>query len=363
MRGCLVKKGKSGVWWAKISLSGEPRWIRLGIMTKHEAERALRAEIVQRERSIHQDLRKVSFKELAEEWLKVQAVDKKPHTMAKYSLLVTSHLIPFFGNVTVRNIRPEHIETFKQEMVTRVSPTTVNMDLRLLQTLLDGGIRWGCLYQNPARMVRKLKQERKQFKALSREEVQRLLESTEGQDRVLFMTAIMTGMRMGEILAMKWENVEWEKGLYTVRESFSSFGLDSPKTESSFRTVYLPPTLLQALREHKVKQNEHRLQLGGAYRDTTLVFATENGNYINPSNLRNRVFYPALKKAGLPQSLRFHDLRGTSATLLLESGANIKFVQDQLGHKTARITLEVYAKVNDASRREAAEKLEAYLLR
>lgn len=361
MMGCLIKRGKSSVWYAKIRINGTQKLVRLGVMAKHEAERALRKKIDDIERNFGRDIQKITFKELADKWLGCQKMDKKPNTVTSYSIQTLTHLVPFFGDMLVSKILPEDIDRFKQETKNNVSATTVNYDLRLLRSILDTGIRWGYLYNNPAKLTKRMKQDRKQFKALSKEEIEHFLQVLEGQGKVIIMTAIMTGMRMGEILAMKWKNLEWEHQIYTVKESYSSFGFDLPKTASSQRTVILSPMLLQMLKEHKLWQNSHRLRSGSLWEDNGLIFASENGTPINPSNLRNRIYYPALEKAGLSKSLRFHDLRGTYATIALESGADIKFVQEQLGHKTARMTLEIYAKVNPATRKVAAQKLEAYL--
>lgn len=171
------------------------------------------------------------------------------------------------------------------------------------------------------------------------------------------MTATLTGMRMGEILAMKWEHLDWNKKIYTVKESYSPFGFDTPKTESSYRIVELSQALMEILREHRKTQ----LRIGQEPKSKGLIFCTEAGTPINPSNLRNRIFYPALKKAGLfDKKIRFHDLRGVYATLLLESGALLKYVQEQLGHKTPAMTLGVYAKVTLEARQQAQERFQSY---
>lgn len=355
----LQKKGD--VWYGVFSENYKVKWVRLGKISKHDAQKALAMEESRREKSIYKDIRKITFKELAREWLENQKLDKKPHTIASYSLQVYKHLIPFFDSIIVNKILPEEIEKFKRHVSEKVSATTVNYDLRILRSILDTGIRWGHLHINAAKVVKKLKQEKKQFQVLTKEQVKMLIEGAQGQGKLILMVAVLGGLRLGEILAMKWENMDWQNATYTIKESFSSFGMDSPKTESSFRKINVLDILLQKIREHKVWQNEHRLKMGEKYNNNNLIFATENGNGINPSNVRNRIFYPALKTAGLPRAIRFHDLRGTCATLLLESGANIKFVQSQLGHKTARVTLEIYAKVNETTRKESMQKLEAYL--
>jgi len=361
--GSIQKKGK--IWYAVFPEKDREKryrykWVRLGEMKKYDAQVALAAEQTRRKRSIYKDIRKISFRELARIWLESQKLDKKPRTTASYAYQI-SHLLPFVGDSIVSEIFPEDIETFKREMLKKVSATTVNYDLRILRSILDTAISWGYSYENPAKLVKKLKQEKKQFHSLTKEEVNILIESAEGQDKCLLMAAIMTGMRLGEILAMKWENLDWENKIYTVKESYSAFGFNSPKTENSFRRVNLTEKLIQALREQQAEQNQQRSKKREEYKSQGLIFSSEIGTPINPSNLRSRIFQPILKEAGLPKSIRFHDLRGAYATLALESGANLKYVQNQLGHKTAEITLDIYAKLNEAARKESSDKLEAYL--
>lgn len=361
MRGCLIKRGKSGVWYAKIRATGKQKLIKLGRLSKHEAERALRLKIDEIERNFGRDLKKSNFKELAELWLNNHRIDKKAKTITSYSFVLSTYLIPFLGDIQVQKIMPEDVERFKQITIGKVSATTTNYALRILCSILDFGIRLGYIYANAAKLVNRIKQEKKQFKAFSREEVNTLIENTAGQNKVLLTAAVITGLRMGEILAMKWENINWQERAYAVKESWNGSAVDTPKTESSVRTVLMSSALIELLREHKRAQLEYKMLHRDKYKDNGLVFAAETGGYINPSNLRNRIFYPALKKAGLPKNIRFHDLRGTCATLLLASGADLKSVQDQLGHKTAKMTLEVYAKVNPEAKKKAIEKLETYL--
>lgn len=363
MRNHLFQRGKKKkIWYAKIFTNGKQKTIKIGEMTRYDADKLLRAEITRRERTIYQDIQKITFEKLAQQWLENHKLDKKQNTVLSYSYQVNTHLIPFFGNLIVSKIKPEDIEKFKQETIQRVSPTTVNYDLRIFKSIMDAGIRWGFLFENPSRFVKRMRQQKRQCKILSKVDVRSLFEAGVGQGKVLLMAASMTGMRMGEILAMRWDNLDLDRGVYEIDESFSADEVDSPKTESSHRLVEFPEKLIEALRQHKAEQEQRRLKMNGKYQDNGLVFATELGTLINPSNLRNRIFYPARKKANLPDNVRFHDLRGAYATLALESGANVKFVQDQLGHKTARVTLEIYAKVNEATRKESTRKVQDHIL-
>jgi integrase len=184
---------------------------------------------------------------------------------------------------------------------------------------------------------------------LSPDEVRRLLEAASG-DRLeaLYVLAINTGMRRGELLGLKWSDVDLEGGRLSIRRTLTRTDngkrvtLGEPKTKGSRRTVRLTQRAIEALRSHLERQLGDIEAAGDLYYDRGLVFTTETGTPINPSNLRQRSFAPLLKRAGLPH-IRFHDLRHTCATLLLSKGVHPKFVQELLGHASIAITLDTYS--------------------
>jgi integrase len=189
----------------------------------------------------------------------------------------------------------------------------------------------------------------KEMVALSADETRRLLEAA-GGDRLeaLYILAVHTGMRQGEVLALRWQDVDMESTVMSVRRTLTRSGgkvvFGEPKTKKSRRSIRLTPQAVEALRSHLERQLEDMEILGDHYQDQGLVFTTNTGGPINPSNLRQRSFAQLLKRAGLPH-MRFHDLRHTCATLLLSRGVHPKFVQELLGHATIAITLDTYSHV------------------
>ena len=155
-------------------------------------------------------------------------------------------------------------------------------------------------------------------------------------------------MRQGELLALKWQDVDLENATMSVRRTLTKSGgrllLGEPKTKKSTRTISLTEGAVQALRGHLGRQVGHIEQLGDLYQDHGLIFTTEVGTLINPTNLRKRQFASLLKRAEVPK-IRFHDLRHTCATLLLGKGMHPKFVQELLGHANIAITLDTYSHV------------------
>jgi integrase len=202
---------------------------------------------------------------------------------------------------------------------------------------------------------------------LSPEQARALLETAEG-DRLeaLYVLALSTGMRQGELLGLRWRNVDLDGGSLQVRATLQrtrdGFTFSEPKTARSCRQVTLTKQAVEALRGHRSRQVEERLQMGGAWEDNGLVFANEVGRPIEAGNLIRRSFHPLLERAGLPKG-RFHDLRHTAATLALGKGVHPKIVAEMLGHSQIAVTLDLYSHVTPTMQRQAADALEAVLSR
>jgi integrase len=187
-----------------------------------------------------------------------------------------------------------------------------------------------------------------------------------GEERfeTLYVLAVTAGLRQGELLGLKWEDVDLEDGVVRVRRTLARHKgrlvLGEPKTKKSRRTVQLTQAAVEALNGHFARQMVQRNILGELYEHQGLVFATQRGTLVNPTNLRKRSFKPLLEKAGLP-AIRFHDLRHTCATLLLSRNVNPKIVSEMLGHATIAITLDTYSHVLHNMQKGAARVLEETL--
>jgi integrase len=214
---------------------------------------------------------------------------------------------------------------------------------------------------------------------LTKSEVRTFLAAAR-EDRLsaLFELAASSGMRPGEYLGLKWEDVDLKKGTVTVRRSLTypadgKWYFSDPKTKRSRRTIPLPASTVKALRQHKRKQRKERSDLGAAWHHHDLVFTTTNGNAIAHSNLVRRNFARSMKRAGLGTwegeddrkrfvpKISIYDLRHTHATLLLQDNVNPKIVSERLGHSTVVITLDTYSHVLPTMQQDAAERLETIL--
>ena len=176
----------------------------------------------------------------------------------------------------------------------------------------------------------------------------------------LYIVAIHTGLRRGEILGLRWDDVDLEEGTLSVRRSLDTDGtLKAPKRDSSRRTLRLTPSARAALRSHRVQQNEERLKAGELWEDNDLVFPNTLGKPMNAGNFYRREFQPLLERAGLAgEGFTFHSLRHTFATALAAQGVHPSTAQKMLGHSDIRMTLAIYTHATDDMQDAATAALE-----
>jgi integrase len=224
-------------------------------------------------------------------------------------------------------------------------------------------VQWGLMGRNPTEAVSVPRAERTEMQTLSEDQVKELFAVTRGEAlHGLWVLLATTGLRLGEALGLKWEDVDLAKGRLMVlralqRQRGSGLVLVEPKTRKSRRTVYFPVGTGAALREHRSRQLELKLKLGPSWQDNDFVFCRDDGSAVDPSGLPEKL-HRVLRKAGLPQ-IRVHDLRHTAATLHLARGENPKVVQELLGHSNISITMDTYSHVTPVMHQAAAAKMQS----
>jgi len=271
-------------------------------------------------------------------------------TQRNYRHLVRRHLLPIFGNFPLCNIRRQQIQGFVTDKMTKQQFSwKTSFHLRnLLSKIFSTAVDWEYLQANPASGV-KLPQRplREPSRFLTRSEVSCLLSALDEPERTLVLMAVLTGMRIGELLALRWKNVDFDRRTVRVREAVYEGHNSTPKTQGGIRDIPFGPTLEQALRRHA----------GSRIPDDSLVFPSRNGTHLRPGNLLKRCLYPACAKAQL-RRFSWHDFRRTRATLLSDMGEPLKTAQAQLGHASLSTTAEIYAQAVPESQRAAVERLE-----
>jgi len=291
----------------------------------------------------------ITVEELMRRWYHHYCAVRKKSVKEKRQKDVRSriecHITPGLGHLELTRLTPYHIQVFV-DGIDR-APRTVRGIYETLNMALRWAVKMQIVGTNPAVDIELPPLERTEIHALTEEEARRFLAAArDSRYHVLFVTALATGMRRGELLALRWQDVDFRRLTLHVRHTLQlaqgGFRLVPPKTASSVRALPLSPRLAALLRRHKEQQNRQRLLAGPLWQNHDLVFANEVGNPVDPDNLIKRYFKPLLEKASLP-NIRFHDLRHTYATLMLERGVHVKVVAARLGHSREAFTLATYA--------------------
>jgi integrase len=247
----------------------------------------------------------------------------------------------------------------------KLSSSTVNTLHMMLHKALQDAVKWGLLARNVCDAVSAPRRAHFEMKPLTLEQAQLLLEAAkEDSLEALWVLALTTGMRRGEVLALKWQDINFEQAILQVKRIFTRapgrrYIESEPKTEKSKRGIKLAAVSIETLKQHRIRQLEAKLQAGPAWTDHDLVFCTALGTPLNPNYVLER-FKKLLKKAGLPD-MRFHDMRHSVATILLSMGTNPKVVQELLGHNRIQETMDTYSHVLPAIHGEAIKRLEDVL--
>lgn len=366
-----IYKRQDGRWTASLTVGVvEGKRVRKSLYgkTRHEVASKLNRATRSREDGLPLPNERKSCGQYLQEWLDGITSTVRPKTKVTYEGLIRLHAIPALGKVSLAGLSPQHLQRlYADRLASGLSPQTVRHLHAVLHRALEQAARWGLVQRNVADLVSPPRATRPEMKVLAPEHVRQLLDAAEGERlEALYILAVANGLRQGELLALRWRDLDLTAGLLQVRATLThdkeGFQLTEPKTHGSRRQVALSQLAITALQGHRARQNAERLKLGAVWEDNDLVFANEVGRPIEPSNLRRRSFEPLLEKAGLAR-VRFHDLRHSSATLLLSRGIHPKIVSEMLGHSRVNITLDLYSHVTPTMQRQAADAVDAALSR
>ena len=334
---------------------------------RDDARRKLTEAMANRDKGLIYNDENLTLGEYLDRWLSDSVYGTvRESTYPRDKYLVTNHIKPSIGRVKLKNVNALQVQSlYRERLDSGLSCSTVQKIHHVLHKALAQAVRWNLIPRNPADNVKAPRPTPKEMHPLSASEAHKLLEAARGDSlEALYVLAIHTGMRQGELLGLKWADVDLENAIVRVRRTLTRKGtgyvLGEPKTKKSRRTVRLTQKAVEALRSHRVRQAREKLRIGSLYQDQDLVFAGRNGGLINPSNLRQRSFKPLLKRAGLPQ-ITFHDLRHTYASLLFQKNVHPKIVSDTLGHASVAITLDTYSHMLPGMGGEAADAMREVL--
>ncbi len=344
-----ISKRKDGRWMGRYTaytVSGRKQKAVYG-RTRAEAAEKLTKAMADRDGGLVFDTGNLTVGEYLERWLEDSVKGSvKPVTFESYERIVRLHVRPTLGRVKLKALTPPHVRRlYRERLDAGLSTRTVQYTHVVLQRALRQAVNDGLIPRNPCAAVDPPQVRREEIRPLDRDQVRALFEvARENRLEALYIVAVHCGLRQGELLGLQWNDVDLEAGRLQVRRTLSNGEFTAPKTAKSRRTVTLTPTAIDALKRHSERQAEEMMRADTLYQDQGLVFASMVGTPLSRRNL-TRSFKALLRRAGLPRTVRFHDLRHTCATLLLGKGFNSKFVQELLGHATISITLDTYSHV------------------
>jgi integrase len=361
MSGSVSKQGNK--WYYVIELGKDENGKRQqkkqrGFATKKEAEKAMREAITAWEKGTYIEPSKMLFREYITDWLNDKKNSVKKQTWEGYEVLIRTHIIPVLGNVKVSSLTPNILQKFINDLMdSHLAPSSVRKIYAILNNALSKAEKWGMIPKNVASLIEKPKLIKTEMKVWDKEEVNRFLDvAKEDRLHIAFLLAITTGMRQGEILGLKWEDIDFKEGTLSIKRILSHNGkelLSEGKTKSSIRTIYLDNVTIEALKHHRTMILQEKLVSGQDYRDHNLIICTTKGTSVNPRNL-SRKWKELIKMSGI-EEIRFHDLRHSHATLMMEQGVNPKVVAERLGHSDVRLTMNIYTHVLPSLQKQVAE--------
>lgn len=360
-----IYQRKDGRYTASMPVEGQGRKRKYFYgKTRSEVREKLHTAQLEQRQGILATGPKQTVKDYLDDWLEnIQKAKLKVSTYSLYRRHLDNHIIPGLGHIQLQKLTADQVQAFySQKQKEGIAASTIRAFHVILGVALKDAVRRKRLPVNICTIVTPPRRATHEIQPLTAEQARHLLEAARESRLLCLLTlALATGMRLGEILALRWEEVDLEKGTLQVRHTVAyiyKHGLieSEPKSESSRRSITLPQFVIAEMEQHRIHQAQARKKMGSTWEEHGLVFPNKYGRHFNRASLQN-LFKKALRKAGLPD-IRFHDLRHSAATILLSMGVPAKVVQELLGHSHISITLSIYAHVLPGMHKEAMSTMD-----
>jgi integrase len=379
-----ISKRKDGRWCAVITNgndpnTGKPKRVFFYGKTRQEVAEKLNQALHSIGQGTFVEPSRLTVGEWINTWLfEYKKQSLRPTTFQSYEYLTRVHVKPTIGHIILKDLRSEHLQRLYNEKATQgrsdgkggLSPKTVRHIHCVIHEALEQALKNNLVVRNVSKATTLPRQVKKEMKVLTVDEQCKLL-NVLGEERLrsAFILALASGVREGELLAIRWQDIDLKEGIINIRQSLkrvkvfdenkntkSELLFQEPKTKAGKRIIPLPASVITELKEHRNRQLQEKLKARLIYEDNDLVFCTEIGKPIDTNNLI-RKFKALLKKAGM-RDINFHALRHTYATRLLEANEHPKVVQEILGHSDISMTLNTYSHVMPEIKKAAAQKLD-----
>jgi integrase len=346
-----VYRRKDGRWVAQYGdARGKVRYVYR--KTRGGAKKALREALQDRDEG-YVPADKLTVGLYVEGWMEDRRDTVSARTWRVQESMLRNRVNPYIGDVRLCKLTPADVRGMYRRLLSDgLTPSTVGRVHAILKQALRDAVRDKHIRDNPLEDVKAPKQERKEKNVLTPDELRRLLETVRGgRFEGVFYLCSLVGLRIGETLALRYEDVDLERGTIRVERTLHEGECSAPKTQSSRRTLTLPQKALEALVRH----------CGGRNNPRGYLFATTSGKPVDVSNFYRWSWRPALRKAGLPETLTPHQLRHGTASLLLNQNVPVPVVSRYLGHANPGITMKVYAHMIDGTSGMAADGIDQAL--
>lgn len=380
--GCIRKK-KSGRWEALMSngydKTGKPKTKYLSAKTRQEVIRKVDDFKVAKHTGTYIEFNNLTVGGWLDTFYETYVVGKvKISTRVNDESIIKHHLKPYIGRIKLTELKGFQVQKFYNQMLIDgrvdgkggLNPKTIRNIHLTLHKALEQAVKNDLLVKNPLKSVILPRQEKKQIQILTPEE-QRSLNKVcfEHPWGMAVLLTLYSGMRMGELLGLTWDNIDFDNNKLKVTKQLGRlkdysegakaktklFLRNETKTVRSTRQIYIAPVIMDKLKEYKLQQEVESKQWGKAYHNLNMVFCREDGQFIDPATFRD-FYLRTLKQAGVGHKT-FHALRHTFATRALESNANIKTVSEILGHASIQITLDTYSHVSEELQQDTMQKI------
>ncbi len=334
--------------------------------TEREAWEKLRAAQYEEKQGMLARGPKQTVKDYLNYWLEdAHKATLKVSTYVMYRRHLDNHIIPHLGHIQLKKLTTDHVQTFCSKLTSDgLKSGTVRLVHTILYAALQDAVRWKRLTINVCETVKLPRHTQREVQPLDQEQAKRLLHAAQGSRLDCIITlALATGMRLGEILALRWSDIDLEERVLQVRHTVDyikgrGWVETEPKTAHGRRSIMLPQVTVDALKAHRTYQLEVRLKAGARWKEHGLVFPNRDGGYFRRTRLY-AIFKKLLQEADLPD-MHFHDLRHSAATILLSMGVPAKVVQEILGHGNISTTMNIYGHVLPSMHRDAMDDMDEF---
>ncbi len=379
MRGHIVKRYKDS-YTVVLNLGIDPatgkrkqQWVSIK-GTKKDAEKKLAELLHQLDTGTFMKPGKTTVKDFLERWLDDYArPNLAPRTVEGYEAIVRQHLIPKLGNISLTQLKSEHVQKYYAELLAcgrldgtgKLSPRTVRHHHMVLHKAIGCAVDWGILARNVVDAVTAPRELHHDMATWNEDETRHFLEIVKDSPYYpVFYLALFTGMRRSEILALRWSDIDLllgqiyiTRGMHHLRDG--SIVFRQPKTSRSRRTIALTPSTIAMLKKHRENQSFIQALQGKRLLEDSLIFCDAKGRPLLPNTITH-VWIKEVRKSGL-KNIRFHDTRHSHASLMLKQGVHPKIVQERLGHSSIQITLDTYSHVAPGLQEAAAARFDEWM--